>query len=298
MDILWLGHPECHNIELVGPKAGNLSRLSGAHRVPPGFCITTEPYVRWSSLFNGAQTPANLESVPSPFLDVLTAAYQELSAQCGASNPSVAVRSSAVDEDGGTTSFAGQHSTFLNVVGVDNLVRAVIDCWRSAQAERALEYRQQQGMATDGLRLAVLVQKLVKADSSSVVFSANPVTGSRDELMINASWGLGESVVGGSVNPDTYLIRKADLAITSRQISDKQRMTVLTAEGTQEVPVPRKQRTVAAISDAQALEMARLALALESSMGWPVDLECSFENRTLFLLQCRPITTLTSHPSQ
>ena len=298
MDILWLGHPDCHNIELVGPKAGNLSRLAGDHRVPPGFCVTTEPYVRWSSLFSTTQTPAVSRTMPPAFCEELAAAYQELSAQCGTNNPSVAVRSSAVDEDGVTTSFAGQHSTFLNVVGVDSLIQAIVDCWRSAYAERALEYRQQHNMATEGLRLAVLVQKLVKADSSSVVFSANPVTGSRDEIMINASWGLGESVVGGSVTPDTYLIRKADLAITSRQISDKQRMTVLSPQGTQEVPVPRKQRTVAAIDDAQALEMARLSLSLESSMGWPVDLECALENRTLFLLQCRPITTLNSHPSK
>jgi len=125
-----------------------------------------------------------------------------------------------------------------------------------------------------------------------VVFSAHPVTGSRDEVVINASWGLGESLVSGTVTPDTFVIRKADLAVVSRDIAEKRRMTVLAHEGTQEVPVPRKQQTAPSLNDGHVVKLAWLALALESAMGWPVDLECAFQSQELYLLQCRPITTL------
>jgi hypothetical protein len=101
-----------------------------------------------------------------------------------------AVRSFAVDEDGATASFAGQHETYLNIVGADSIVQAVNRCWESARSERALEYRRQQGLSVERLHLAVLVQQLVAADVSAVVFSANPITGNRDEIVINASWGL------------------------------------------------------------------------------------------------------------
>ncbi|MEK7787869.1 MAG: PEP/pyruvate-binding domain-containing protein, partial [Chloroflexota bacterium] len=157
---------------------------------------------------------------------------------------------------------------------------------------RALDYRRQQGLAVERVRLAVLVQQLVASDVSAVVFSANPVTGNRDEVLINASWGLGESIVGGTVTPDTFVVRKSDLAVTNRVIADKQRMTVSTPGGTREVDVPRFLRQQAAISDEQTVEMTQLSLTLETTMGYPVDIECAYANGELYLLQCRPITTL------
>jgi pyruvate,water dikinase len=140
----------------------------------------------------------------------------------------------------------------------------------------------------------VLVQQLVPADASAVVFSANPVTGGRDEVLINASWGLGESIASGTVTPDTYVIRKSDLAIVSRDIAEKRRMTVLACEGTHEVPVPRRFQKSPTIDDSQVAELARLSMALETAMGWPVDIECAYRGRDLYLLQCRPITTLSA----
>ena len=138
----------------------------------------------------------------------------------------------------------------------------------------------------------MLVQQLVPADASAVVFSANPVTGCDEEVMINASWGLGESLVSGTVTPDTYIVRKADLAIGCRAIADKRRMTVLAQQGTHEVPVPLKRQRVPSIDDGQVAELARLSMALETAMGWPVDIECAYRGRDLYLLQCRPITAL------
>jgi pyruvate,water dikinase len=202
------------------------------------------------------------------------------------------VRSSAVDEDGATASFAGQHETYLNIVGADAIIQAVTRCWESARSERALEYRRQQGLSLEHPQIAVLVQQLVASDVSAVVFSANPITGNRNEVVINASWGLGESIVGGTVTPDMFVVRKSDVAVISRVLADKQHMTVSAPGGTREVDVPRFLRQQASLSDEQAREMAQLALSLEATMGHPVDVECAYAGGGLYLLQCRPITTL------
>ena len=169
---------------------------------------------------------------------------------------------------------------------------AVVRCWGSARTERAVEYRRQKGLALDSARLAVLVQHLVPADVSAVVFSANPVTGDRKEILINASWGLGESIVGGTVTPDAYVVTRNELALSERRISEKRRMTVAVPGGTREVEVPGFLRDQASLGEDQVAEVAGLALALEEEMGWPVDLECAYAGGRLYLLQCRPVTAL------
>jgi pyruvate,water dikinase len=280
MDILWLDQEECRDTSRVGGKAANLSRLASLHPVPPGFCVTAAAHARWGG-----------DRVPAGLFESLVAAYAALGERCGVEEPSVAVRSSAVDEDGAAASFAGQHETYLNIVGATDVADAVARCWASARSARALEYRRWQGLGGES-RQAVLVQQLVPADVSAVVFSANPVSGAHDEVVINASWGLGESIVGGTVTPDTWTVRKRDLAVAARQIGEKRRMTVRAPGGTREVDVPRPMRTQPALTESQALEIARLALALEHAMGWPVDVECAWTAGRLYLLQCRPITTL------
>jgi pyruvate,water dikinase len=285
MNLLWLGDPKSFDVALVGGKAANLSRLARLyHRVPDGFSL-----------------PVTVmdEAHPLDLRDEITAAISDLMACHSLPDFIAAVRSSAVDEDGAGASFAGQHETYLNIVGADAILQAVIRCWDSAYSERALEYRRQQGLSVNRPQLAVLVQQLVASDVSAVVFSANPVTGNRDEVLINASWGLGESIVGGTVTPDTFVVRKSDLAVTNRVIADKQRMTVSAPGGTREVDVPRFLRQQAAISDEQTVEMTQLSLTLETTMGYPVDIECAYANGELYLLQCRPITTLkvTAHAS-
>ncbi|MCB9432217.1 MAG: PEP/pyruvate-binding domain-containing protein [Ardenticatenaceae bacterium] len=278
MNLLWLGDPKSFDAALVGGKVANLSRLARAyHRVPDGFCI-----------------PATVlhEMHPSDLYDDVVTAVSALMACHGLAELVTAVRSSAVDEDSADASFAGQHETYLNIVGVEAIVQAIAQCWESAHSERALAYRRQQGLASERPQIAVLVQQLVAADSSAVVFSANPITGSRDEIMINASWGLGESIVGGTVTPDTFVVSKSDQTISSRIIADKQHMTVSVPGGTSEVDVPRFLRSQASLNDEQVLEMAQLALTLEQAMGYPVDIECAYAGGELYLLQCRPITTL------
>jgi pyruvate,water dikinase len=279
-----------------------LSRLAGEFRVPPGFCLTTRAYdlAGQPSTVAGAEAGRSDEvegmALPDRLRHEVAAAYQCLAEMTGIERPAVAVRSSAVDEDGADASFAGQHDTYLNVVGAEAVCEAIVRCWASARTARALEYRRQHGLPTDGARIAVLVQHLVLADVSGVVFSANPLSGRRDETVINASWGLGESVVGGSVTPDTYVVRTDGSSdawrIAERGLAEKRRMTVAIAGGTREVDVPRLLRSQPALEDRQIVEMARLSRDLERAMGWPVDLECAYRDDVLYLLQCRPITTL------
>ncbi|MDP8922674.1 MAG: PEP/pyruvate-binding domain-containing protein, partial [Chloroflexota bacterium] len=185
-----------------------------------------------------------------------------------------------------------QHDTYLNVAGAEAVIAAVERCWASAVSERTRAYRRQHGLAVAGVRLAVLVQLLVPADVSGAAFSANPLTGSREEVVVNASFGLGESIVGGTVTPDTYVVRKGDLAVLRRDVGDKARMTILVPGETADVDVPRLLRRRPALDDRQASSVARLALDLETAMGWPVDIEFAFKGGELYLLQCRPITTL------
>jgi pyruvate,water dikinase len=289
MEIVWLGEPAGADRALVGGKAAVLGRLAATQRVPPGFCLTTAAFDRWA----GA-TCNEPWSPPAELVAALSAAHRALAERCGETAPALAVRSSAVDEDGQGDSFAGQYETVLNVVGVGAVARAVARCWSSARSERTRAYRAGRGLPPDGARLAVLVQRLVVADVSAVAFSADPVSGRRDLIVINAAWGLGEGLVGGAVTPDAFVVGKADLAVAARRIADKRAMTVPTAGGVSQVETPRFLRTAPTLDDARAAEVARLALALEAATGGPVDVECAYRAGTLHLLQCRPVTALAA----
>ena len=278
MNLLWLGDPKSFDAALVGGKAANLSRLARMyHRVPDGFSL-----------------PVTVmdEAHPLDIREEITRAISDLMACHSLDDFIAAVRSSAVDEDGATASFAGQHETYLNIVGAEAIVQAVTRCWESAHSEHALEYRRQQGLSVERPQIAVLVQQLVASDVSAVVFSANPITGNRDEIMINASWGLGESIVGGTVTPDTFTARKSDLVAVQSIIAEKQCMTIAVPGGTHEVQTPRFLRNASSLSGEQVIEIAKLALTLEVTMEHPVDIECAYAGGELYLLQCRPITTL------
>src|SRR5262249_53045248 len=155
--------------------------------------------------------------------------------------------------------------TFLNVVGLDPLMGAIGRCWESFTAPHAIEYRRKQGLPIAGVRVAVLVQQLVIADTSAVIFTADPVTANRDVVVINASWGLGESIVGGTVTPDVYVINKQGATVERRTIAEKRRMTVAVLGGTAEVPVPSFLRARPSLTEEQLAEMVRLSLALEAA---------------------------------
>ena len=282
--ILWLHESACADASLTGGKAANLSRLGADARIPPGFCLTAATHQAAAANGNPVLSGALAEAVAS--------AYARLAVLCAVEAPPVAVRSSAVDEDSAAASFAGQHDTFLNIVGPDAVLDAIARCWASGHADHARQYRERHGLHERPVRVAVLVQQLVPADVSGVVFSANPVNGRRDELVINASWGLGESIVAGRVTPDGYVVDRKDRRVTNRTVADKARMTVRTAAGTREVDVPRLLRRQPALTDAQIAEVIDLVVGLELKMRVPVDVEVAWHGKDLYVLQCRPITTL------
>ena len=273
----WLCAEDCNDEGTVGGKAASLSRLAARYPVPPGFALPALP----ASM---VLTPALSEAIERSYL--------ELGDRCGVAEPVVAVRSSAVDEDGVGSSFAGQHATYLNVRGGAAVVDAVQRCMRSAESTEATTYRQSRGLNLDDVRIAVLVQQLVNADVAAVAFSANPVSGERGEVMITSNWGLGESIVGGTVTPDLFVLQKESLALTMQEIGTKERMTVRTDLGTDDVDTPAELQHVPSLSEAEVREIATLAVSLEAEVGSPVDIECAIAGGVLYLLQCRPITTL------
>lgn len=267
--ILWLEDPAATSARRAGGKAAALAGLAERLPIPPGFVVV-----------------GDLDAV------AIALAYAELGDRAGSAEPVVAVRSSAADEDGREASFAGQHETILGVRGIDELLAAIAACRASQHSERALQYRRANAIAGPSAPLPVLVQLLVPADAAAVVFSVNPIAPRSDEVLVNASFGLGESIVGGTVTPDDFALSRSSLAITRRTIADKRRMTVRAPGAVREVDVPAPLRRIASITDAQARAAAALALGLERDLGFPVDLEVAWTGDDLHLLQCRPITTL------
>lgn len=278
--VVWLGESLAADAGLVGPKAAHLARLASAHPVPPGFCLTAEAY----------RIAAREGGMSERLVRQVSEAYERLID--GNDHRAVAVRSSALDEDGPSASFAGQHDTHLNLLGLDAVLTAIDGTWRSLRSDAAMAYRRRHGLGVDGLALAVLVQKMVPADVAGVAFSVDPVSGRRDRIVVSASWGLGESVVGGTVTPDEWTLDKETLAVVDTRHADKRRMTVSTPGGTREVDVPSFLRLRPSLSGEQVRSVADQARRLEAVYGWPVDVEFAYSGGTFHLLQCRPVTTL------
>ena len=271
MSILWLDETDCQNVRATGGKASALSRLFHRYPVPPGFCFTAK---------------ASDKSIAE--------AYEKLGEKCKINHPPTAVRSSAMDEDGMEASFAGQYETYLNIVGASGVIEAARRCFESAGSDRVAAYRFIREKKEDNGNMAALVQRLIKADVSAVVFSVNPVNGNETEIIINSNWGLGQSIVSGTATPDTYIISKPGLEIKGRHAALKTKMTIPHPSGTGiiEAAVPRMMAHHLSMTDKQAIQTAELALRLEKESGFSVDVECAWKDAELYLLQCRPVTAL------
>jgi phosphohistidine swiveling domain-containing protein len=202
-----------------------------------------------------------------------------------------AVRSSALSEDSAEASFAGEFESVLNVRDDEEIRTAIHTVYGSRHNERVKAYSQAKGMDSEH-EVAVVVQQLVEAESSGVMFTADPVSGRRDQAMITAAWGLGEAVVGGLVTPDTLIVEKATGRIVSQEIADKRVMTVRIQGGTEEVPVPEERRHAAVLSEEKAAELAALGVRIESFFGTPMDIEWVLSGGAITVVQARPITTL------
>jgi phosphohistidine swiveling domain-containing protein len=207
------------------------------------------------------------------------------------------VRSSATAEDLPGLSFAGQQETYLNVRGVEAVQAAVVRCWASLWTARAIGYRARHEVDQDAVRLAVVVQRLIPAGAAGIMFTANPLNGRGDEVVINAAWGLGEAVVGGEVSPDTIVTHKATGKVKQVVIGDKTVMTVPASHGTAQQPVDLARRAVRVLDDAQVRELVRLGRQVEALYDAPQDVEWCWAEGGFYILQSRPITTLGSATS-
>ena len=276
----------------VGGKAANLGELiSAGFPVPPGFAVTTAAYTLTAAALDtsdpaGAREAVAKAELPAPVATAVRATYLGL----GVDVP-VAVRSSATAEDLPWASFAGQQDTYLNVVGADEVLDAVRRCWASLWTDRAVSYRETQGIDHAAVQIAVVVQQMVDARVAGVLFTADPVTGTRDRSVIDASPGLGEAVVSGAVNPDHIVVDARGVHVTP---GDKAvQVRPLPGGGVEQVPVI--DAGGACLTDEQATALAELGRRVESHFGAPQDIEWALDaDGRLWLTQARPITTL--HP--
>ncbi|MFI1303304.1 rifamycin-inactivating phosphotransferase [Streptomyces sioyaensis] len=304
-------------VAVVGGKGahlGGLSRIEGI-RVPGGFCVTTEAFRRIMaeepsiddrldqlSRLNpddreaigtlSAQIRRTIEGVAIP--GDLAAAITRALAQHG-EQAAYAVRSSATAEDLPTASFAGQQDTYLNVVGPTAILQHVSRCWASLFTERAVTYRQRNGIDHRTVHMAVVVQQMAFPHAAGVLFTADPVTGNRKVATVDAGFGLGEALVSGLVNPDVFKVRDGE--VVAKAIAAKQRAVhALPAGGTREVAIDSQRQEQPALTDAQVVRLVQLGRRIEAHFGRPQDIEWCLVDDGFQIVQSRPITTLFPIP--
>ena len=307
------------NLANSGGKGANLGVMVRAGwPVPAGFIITTDAYRQFMAInqfapfleqVNQTTNPTNPDSyeqasavirarfeqgsVPADLVTMMMQAYANL---LNGKQFGVAVRSSATAEDLPEASFAGQQESYLNIGNETGLLQAVKRCWASLWTARAMAYRARQQLGPDEVALAIVVQQMVAAEVAGVMFTVNPVTGHRGEVVINATWGLGEALVAGQVNPDTLVVDKDTGRIKQLTIADKAIMTAPTPAGTHEIGVEADRRQQASLSESQASRLAQWAGQIEAHFARPQDIEWAIANDQIFILQSRPVTTLPPPP--
>ncbi|ADJ28536.1 phosphoenolpyruvate synthase [Nitrosococcus watsonii] len=330
--VRWLENLVSHDVPLVGGKNASLGEMiqqlqETGIQVPEGFATTAQAYwdfleanhlkekiaQQLEELRKDQQLLAKVgETIrewfyeadfPAPLAQAITQAYKQLAEQIGRQNPDVAVRSSATAEDLPEASFAGQQASFLNISGEENLLDACRCCFASLFTDRAIIYRENHGFDHLKVALSVGIQRMVRSDraGAGVMFSIDTESGFPDAVLINAAWGLGESVVQGSVDPDEYMVFKpllknsAYCPIIKKKIGKKAQKIVYTTEGEkpiQTLDTATKERLYPVLNDDEILTLARWAATIEDHYGFPMDIEWAKDGITheLFIVQARPET--------
>lgn len=317
MTITWLDDIRGTDLETVGGKGASLGELTDAGLpVPPGFVVTAQTYRTFiehadiaDELFSILDVDATddtaLEtaatkaralilktSLPSTLREEIVEAYRTLGGD-DEGEPFVAVRSSATAEDLPDASFAGQHDTFLNVTE-KTLIQRIKECWASLFTQRAVHYRNNQGFDHETVDIAVVVQRMVDADKSGVMFTRHPSTGAA-EMIVESAWGLGEAVVSGTVSPDHYVIDPETATVVEETIADKKQRMVKDSDTGETAlePVPEADRTARVITDTEVERLVELGRRVETHYDEPQDVEWAIVDGEVFMLQSRPITTIT-----
>ncbi len=307
---------------IAGGKGASLGEMTSAGiPVPPGFVVLAgsfEQFLRENQIeadidsilskvnqkdtnsVDGAS--AEIQSIilnskmPADIETEILKHFAELDAEY------VAVRSSATAEDGSSASWAGELESYLNTTK-ENLLDNVKKCWASLFTPRAIFYRIEKNMHNDKVSVAVVVQKMVESEVSGICFTVHPVTEDHNQMVLEAGWGLGEAIVGGLITPDNYIVDKKNLTVTDKYISEQSIKIVRNVErgtwnegkvGTIEIPVPAEKREVQKLSDGGIVELAKICLQIEKHYGFPCDIEWAYGKDTFYIVQSRPITTLSN----
>ncbi len=323
--VLWFEDVRNVDVSIVGGKNASLGEMiNSGLPVPPGFAVTAFSYERYIQekkiaeqiykIIKETVTNPNdpkqydvaskkirelIENTPMPkdIEDAIRSAYRDLNKRLELKNTFVAVRSSATAEDLPDASFAGQQETYLNVKGADDLIDKVRKCWSSLFTPRAIFYRNEKGFPHEKVFISVGVQKMVNSGCAGVMFTINPVTGNRDEIVIEGNYGLGETVVSGAVNPDDFVIDKATTTIKERRISRKTVEYIRDPKTgkTVHLEIPAEKQTITCIEDRELLTLAELAKRIEKHYGKPMDIEWAIDQdlsypQNMFIVQARPET--------
>jgi pyruvate,water dikinase len=309
--------PSCQcTIDDVGFKAYNLIRLQKfGLNVPKGFCVTTKAYLNhlqeqnlFSFIKSNLRNPFSVEEeslileeirgriirakIEPAFEEELKNNYSKFA------GVPLAVRSSATAEDMPKYSFAGQYETFLGITDFPSCLEAIKRCWASLWSKQAFCYRQANSLGHLNIAVAVIVQSLVKAESSGVSFSINPVNGRKEQIIIESCFGLGEGLVSGKITPDRYIFNKQKLQLVSRNASKKEIQYILNGkDGLVEKPLESHKINEFSLKEGLAREIAAAAKEIERKFGGPQDIEWAVQNGEIFFLQSRPITTIFKEKS-
>lgn len=264
------------DVSTVGGKGASLGEMSGAgFPVPPGFVVVAE----LSKEFFDREVSADV-------VDEILKGFDSL----GASR--VAVRSSAIVEDSSQASWAGQLESYLNV-NRENLISKIKECWSSIKSERAVQYASQQKLSKDQLLVAVVVQKMIDSEAAGVMFTINPVSNNRNEIMIEAGFGLGEMIVQGLITPNNFVLDKKTLEIKSRDIQFQDKMLIFKDGKNIEISVPENKKNMQVISDETIKKLGESAVKIENHYGIPQDIEWAIDKAgEIWILQSRPVTTI------
>ena len=237
-----------------------------------------EASVKIRDLINDKLIPENIKKEIEKEFNKLKARY-------------VAVRSSATAEDSSIASWAGELESYLNVIKKD-LLELVKKCWSSLFTPRAIFYRFEKKLNNQKISVAVVIQKMVQSEISGICFTVHPVTEDRNQMVIEAGYGLGEAIVGGKITPDTYVINKKLNSILDINISKQKMMIIKTLKGTIETKVPALRQDKQKISNKQIIQLAKICKKIEEHYKYPQDIEWAIENNKIYITQSRPITTL------
>jgi len=319
-NVLWFNQLGIEDVNLVGGKGGNLGEMYNLGiPIPNGFVVTSKAYYKFIEENNlkkviqdilkttDVDQPDQLDDASkrirsiirkAPLNQVLSIeimkAYKKLSGFGGLKNVPVAVRTSATAEDSADASFAGQGDTFLNVIGETNVLQRVRECWSSLFTSRSIFYQVKKHYDHFKIGVAVPVQKLVNSEISGIMFTANPVTGAKNEIIVETIWGLGEYIVQGKITPDQFVVDKNEWKIISENHVPQSIQLIRGKDETKEAPVPKSKRNKKKIDKAMALKIAKIGQKLNNHYGRPQDIEFAIDRGQLYIVQTRPITTLAT----